>query len=229
MMRLNLSDPGGVDLDSAQAARGCCSQAIRYDQRKGLNTSRGNQRYGTGSGSDLYLASCHYPHLCEKFALSASRSDGLNLAVRFNAGKLVKTPPRRVATIEREQPMLGNTLAIVRQVRSSVATRRRNITRVYRGLKPTAKFTPVATRRRKCAVHAKIWVMSRPYLAPESDRVSKITLFYVARISSPTTWRRSRKLCNQPARRPARSHVRHFASCRSRGPMPASATLSTIH
>src|SRR6266508_1245665 len=65
-----------------------------------------------------------------------------------------------------------------------------------------------------------------PYRAPESDRVLKITLFYVARISSPTTWRRSRKLCNQPVRRPARSHARHFESYRSRRPKPASAMLS---
>jgi len=27
---------------------------------------------------------CHYPHFCAKFALSASRSDGMNLAVGFN-------------------------------------------------------------------------------------------------------------------------------------------------
>ena len=50
-------------------------------------------------------ASCHYPDLCSKGAFHSSRSDGLNLAVRFN-GKLVKTPPRRVATLDREQPML---------------------------------------------------------------------------------------------------------------------------
>lgn len=45
-------------------------------------------------------------------------------------GKLVKTPPRRVATLEREQPMDGTTFALAQYGRSSVATRRGNITRI---------------------------------------------------------------------------------------------------
>src|SRR5262245_40192741 len=75
----------------------------------------------------------------------------------INARKARKDAPRRVATTERKQPMFGTTPALTPKGRSIVATRRRNITHVYRGLKPTAKFTIVATRRRKCAFHAKIW------------------------------------------------------------------------
>jgi hypothetical protein len=37
MMRPDLSGSGEADLDSAQAARGYYSQAIRYDPRKGLS------------------------------------------------------------------------------------------------------------------------------------------------------------------------------------------------
>jgi hypothetical protein len=36
------------------------------------------------------LKPCHYPNYCAKYALSSSRSDGLNLAVRFNALSLPK-------------------------------------------------------------------------------------------------------------------------------------------
>ncbi|MGH9754013.1 MAG: hypothetical protein ACREA2_14645 [Blastocatellia bacterium] len=54
----------------------------------------------------------------------------------------MKTPPRRVATIEREQSRLGITpvLARGRKINRRYATREH--TRAYRGLKPTAKFKP---------------------------------------------------------------------------------------
>src|SRR5262245_8979798 len=42
---------------------------------------------------DLRLSPCHYPDFCTKGAFSSSRSDGLNLAVRFNARKARRNAP----------------------------------------------------------------------------------------------------------------------------------------
>jgi hypothetical protein len=48
-------------------------------------------------GNDKALKACPYPDICTKNAFSSPRSDGVNLAVRFNARKASKTPPRRVS------------------------------------------------------------------------------------------------------------------------------------
>src|SRR5882672_572230 len=76
---------------------------------------------------------CHYPYLLRPMeGASSSRSDGVNLAVRFNARKASKMPLVASATIEHEQTMKG-TQASLRDAG--------RISRVHRGFQPTAKFT----------------------------------------------------------------------------------------
>jgi hypothetical protein len=43
--------------------------------------------------SAVVLNACHYQNFCSKYALSSSRSDGLSLAVRFNARKAHNNAP----------------------------------------------------------------------------------------------------------------------------------------
>jgi hypothetical protein len=54
----------------------------------------------------------------------------------------VKTPLRRAATIERKQPRFGITLVFVEWEAQASLGDAGTTTRVHRGLKPTAKFTP---------------------------------------------------------------------------------------
>src|SRR5215510_9775084 len=100
-----------------------------------------------------------------KEGFSSSRSDGLNLGRRFNAGSVVQSSPRRVATVE-------PTAAMIAAFNRRYATG--NFSYAMPALKRRPTFKPSLRDEEQARLaskiqRAKMWVMTRFPTCPTDD------------------------------------------------------------